>query len=202
MRERWPATTRILLTGYADISSTIAAINRGEVYRYVAKPWDDNDLLLLVRDSLESARLRNENTRLQALTQSQNEQLKGLNASLEDKVVQRTAEIEQINSFLNLANDRLKQNFLVSIKVFSGLMELRGGAMAGHSRRVADLVRKLARRLGRRSQSATGIFSSPRYCTISARSAFPTACSRDRSPKLPATIWRATANTRWRANRR
>ncbi|MBS1228107.1 MAG: response regulator receiver modulated metal dependent phosphohydrolase [Proteobacteria bacterium] len=148
VRERWPATTRILLTGYADISSTIAAINRGEVYRYVAKPWDDNDLLLLVRDSLESARLRNENTRLQALTQSQNEQLKSLNASLEDKVVQRTAEIEQINSFLNLANDRLKQNFLVSIKVFSGLMELRGGVMAGHSRRVADLVRKLARRLG------------------------------------------------------
>lgn len=148
VRARWPATTRILLTGYADVSSTIAAINRGEVYRYVAKPWDDTDLLLLVRDTLESARLRHENTRLQALTLAQNEELKALNAGLENKVAQRTAEIEQINSFLNLANARLKQNFLVSIKVFSGLMELRGGAMAGHSRRVAELVRKLARQLG------------------------------------------------------
>lgn len=148
VRQRWPATTRILLTGYSDVNSTIAAINRGEIYRYVAKPWDDSELLLVIRDALEGARLRRENSRLLALTQAQNDELKDLNASLEDKVVQRTAEIEQINSFLNLANDRLKQNFLVSIKVFSGLMELRGGAMAGHSRRVADLVRKVATRLG------------------------------------------------------
>ena len=148
VRQRWPATTRILLTGYADVNSTIAAINRGEVYRYVAKPWEDNDLMLVVREALEGARLRSENIRLQALTQAQNEELKDLNANLENKVVQRTAEIEQINSFLNMANEQLKHNFLVSIKVFSGLMELRGGVMAGHSRRVADLVRKLARHLG------------------------------------------------------
>lgn len=144
VRKRWPTTIRILLTGYADVTSTIEAINCGEIYRYIAKPWDDNDLLLIVRDALERQRLVNENSRLLSLTQAQNEELKDLNANLEAKVRQRTAEIEQINSFLNLANDRLKQNFLVSIKVFSGLMELRGGAVAGHSRRVADLCRKLA----------------------------------------------------------
>lgn len=158
VRQRWPATTRILLTGYADVSSTIDAINRGEIYRYVSKPWDDNDLTLVVRDALERARLRNENARLLALTQAQNEELKDLNASLEDKVKQRTSEIEQVNSFLNLANDRLKQNFLVSIKVFSGLMELRGGAMAGHSRRVADLVRKLAVRFGLGAKEQQDVF--------------------------------------------
>lgn len=147
VRNRWPATTRILLTGYADVTSTIEAINRGEIFRYISKPWDDNDLTLIVRDALERRRLQNENTRLLALTQAQNDELKDLNANLEHKVRQRTAEIEQINSFLNLANDRLKQNFLVSIKMFSGLMELRGGSMAGHSRRVADLARKLAVRL-------------------------------------------------------
>jgi len=144
VRNRWPKTMRILLTGYADVTSTIEAINRGEIFRYVAKPWDDNDLTLVVRDALERQRLEKENIRLLALTQDQNEELKDLNSNLEDKVKQRTAEIEQINSFLNLANDKLKQNFLVSIKMFSGLMELRGGAMAGHSRRVAELARKLA----------------------------------------------------------
>jgi len=148
VRIRWPGTTRILLTGYADVTSTIEAINRGEIFRYIAKPWDDNDLSLIVRDALEHRRLQNENARLLVLTQAQNDELKDLNANLEDKVRQRTAEIEQINSFLNQANDRLKQNFLVSIKMFSGLMELRGGAMAGHSRRVADLARKLAAHLG------------------------------------------------------
>jgi response regulator RpfG family c-di-GMP phosphodiesterase len=144
VRARWPAVTRILLTGYSDMASTIDAINRGEIYRYIAKPWDDNDLSLLVRDALESSRLRSENARLLALTQAQNEELRDLNAGLEDKVRQRTAEIEQINSFLNLANDKLKQSFLVSIKIFSGLMELRGSVVAGHSRRVGDLARKLA----------------------------------------------------------
>ena len=158
VRMRWPATMRILLTGYADVSSTIDAINRGEIYRYIAKPWDDTDLLLIVRDALERQRLRSENARLLALTQAQNEELKELNASLEDKVKQRTAEIEQINSFLNLANDRLKQNFLVSIKMFSGLMELRGGAMGGHSRRVAELARRLAAKLGIEGKARQDIF--------------------------------------------
>ena len=144
VRQRWPETIRVLLTGYADVSSTINAINRGEIYRYISKPWHEDDLLLIVRDALERQRLVKENERLLQLTRAQNEELKDLNANLENKVRQRTSEIEQINSFLNLANDQLKQNFLVSIKTFTGLMELRGGAIGGHSRRVADLSRKLA----------------------------------------------------------
>jgi response regulator RpfG family c-di-GMP phosphodiesterase len=158
VRLRWPATMRILLTGYADVSSTIDAINRGEIYRYIAKPWDDTDLLLIVRDALDRQRLREENTRLLALTQAQNDELKDLNANLEFKVRQRTTEIEQINSFLNLANNRLKQNFLISIKMFSGLMELRGGAVSGHSRRVAELVRKLSIVLGIEGKARQDLF--------------------------------------------
>ena len=151
VRRRWPATTRILLTGYADVTSTIEAINRGEIYRYVSKPWDDNDLTLVVRDALESARLRNENIRLLALTKAQNEELKEFNLSLEEKVQQRTAELEQ-------ANVKLKQNFIITIKVFSGLMELRGGNMLGHSRRVADLARRLAVRMGVDNKGQQDIF--------------------------------------------
>ena len=158
VRNRWPGTTRILLTGYADVSSTIEAINRGEIYRYIAKPWDDNDLTLIIRDALEHRRLQNENARLLVLTRAQNDELRDLNANLEDKVKQRTAEIEQINSFLNQANEKLKQNFLVSIKMFSGLMELRGGSMAGHSRRVGDLSRKLAAQMGLDAREQQDVF--------------------------------------------
>lgn len=147
VRHQQPDTIRILLTGYADITSTINAINKGEIYRYVAKPWDDNDIVLIVAKALEHARLLHENARLTAITRQQNEELRQLNSSLEAKVRERTAELEQANTFLNLANDKLKQNFLISIKMFSGLMELRGRAVAGHSRRVADHARKLAARL-------------------------------------------------------
>lgn len=140
VRQRWPETVRLLLTGYSDVSSIIEAINRGEIYRYIAKPWDDNDIVLIVRQALERKAMEQETKRLEALTVEQNEQLKSLNASLERRVAERTAE-------LSTANERLKSNFVTSIKIFSTLIEMRGGNLAGHSRRVADLSRKLAQRL-------------------------------------------------------
>jgi response regulator RpfG family c-di-GMP phosphodiesterase len=158
VRASWPRAIRILLTGYADIASTVNAINKGEIYRYVSKPWDDNDIVLMVRDALQSQRLQSENTRLLALTQSQNEELRALNSGLEARVQERTAELEQVNGFLNLANDTLKQSFLVSIKVFSTLIELREGSAGGHARRVADLSRKLAIQLGMDAKTQQDIF--------------------------------------------
>ena len=47
VRQRWPETIRILLTGYADVGSTVAAINEGEIYRYISKPWDDNEIVAI-----------------------------------------------------------------------------------------------------------------------------------------------------------
>lgn len=148
VREHDPDTVRILLTGYADISSTIAAINKGQIYRYIAKPWEDNDIVLTVRHALEQKYLVREKARLEELTQRQNDELKELNASLEEKVKARTEELRQTMGLLEKAHEKLKKSFFTSIRVFSNLMELREGAMGGHSRRVADLARKLAIRLG------------------------------------------------------
>ena len=147
VRTRWPDIVRILLTGYADISSTINAINHGEIYRYIAKPWDDNEIVLTVRDALERKRLENENARLIALTQTQNDELKQLNANLEKTVASRTEEVRQTFAMLESSHKELKRNFMNTVKVFGGLIELRGGKMAGHSRRVADHARALAIRL-------------------------------------------------------
>lgn len=151
VRQRWPQTIRILLTGYADVGSTVAAINEGEIYRYIAKPWDDNEILGIVRDALERNRLESENKRLTALAQAQNEELKTLNASLEHKVAERTAELQQALGFLEQTHAELKKAFLSSVQVFAGLSELRsaqaGSRMAGHGRRVADMARNLALRM-------------------------------------------------------
>jgi response regulator RpfG family c-di-GMP phosphodiesterase len=148
VRSRWPDIVRILLTGYADIASTIAAINRGEIYRYISKPWDDNEIVLTVRDALERKRLEIENTRLDALTKQQNEELKALNASLEQKVTERTAQLRQTLASLEKAHKDLNRSFMISVRVFSGLLELRGGRLSGHSRRVAEHARAVAQRMG------------------------------------------------------
>lgn len=151
VRQRWPDTVRLLLTGYADINSIMGAINRGEIYRYIAKPWDDNDIVLIVQGALRHRRLELEQRRLQNLVQQQNEALKALNADLEIKVDERTAELKS-------ANERLKSNFITSIKVFTSLIQLRDARLAGHSRRVADLARRVVLRLGQDNRAAQETF--------------------------------------------
>jgi len=49
----FPNAVRILVTGYADIEAVIDAINRGQVYRYVAKPWNENDLRVCLLNAAE-----------------------------------------------------------------------------------------------------------------------------------------------------
>jgi signal transduction histidine kinase len=56
----FPHPVRILLTGYADIEAVIDAINKGQVYRYVAKPWDANELAICVENALEKYRREQE----------------------------------------------------------------------------------------------------------------------------------------------
>jgi len=147
----WPDVVRILLTGYADMASTIGAINRGEIFRYVTKPWVDSDMLLTLRQGLERKALEADKRRLEALTQQQNETLRQLNESLEVKVQARTAELQK-------ANERLKNSFLNSIKIFSSLIELRHPALAGHSRRVAAMGRSLALKVGMDAKAAQEVF--------------------------------------------
>ena len=133
----WPGTARLLLTGEADLGSTIEAINRGRLHRYVTKPWNDDELVLTLRQVAEGQQLEADKQALEQLTREQNEELKALNAGLEARVALRTGE-------LAAANDRLKRNYLTSIKAFTALIELRGSAQVGHARQVADLARRIA----------------------------------------------------------
>jgi response regulator RpfG family c-di-GMP phosphodiesterase len=151
VRARRPDSVRMLLTGYSDITSILAAINRGEIYRYITKPWDDNDILLVVRHALERRELERERDALLALTNRQNEQLRALNQGLEAQVAARTAELEK-------SNDKLKKNFLTTIKIFSTMVELRGGNLAGHSRRVAELARTIAVKMGLGARECQEVF--------------------------------------------
>ncbi|MBI5720338.1 MAG: response regulator [Burkholderiales bacterium] len=141
VRQRWPGVARVLLTGHADMGATVAAINRGRILRYLHKPWDQHELLGALTEATERIALEREKTRLEALTRSQNEQLRALNQDLEHRVEARTAE-------LKVANEKVQRSYLKSIKVFSNLLELRGGQTAGHCRRVAEMARDIARKMG------------------------------------------------------
>lgn len=122
---QWPDTIRILLTGYADMATTIKAINEGKIYRYIAKPWDDEDLTITLRQALQYQHTEKERKRLQALTDAQNKELQALNATLEAKVIERTEELRQTADMLDLAYAELKQSYVTTTEVFSSLINQR-----------------------------------------------------------------------------
>jgi DNA-binding NtrC family response regulator len=70
-----PGPIRILLTGYSDINAVVDAINKGEVYRYLTKPWDNDFLKTTLHQAYEVYRLRKENSRLIEELKKANEQL-------------------------------------------------------------------------------------------------------------------------------
>ena len=145
IRQQWPDTMRLLLTGHADMTQTVAAINQGEIYRYIAKPWHDDELLLIVAQALEQQKLKRENARLQQLTAEQNAALREANTTLEQKVAQRTAELSQLVSFLEMTQQELKTSFRTSLQVLANMLDMRFADWVGHSQRVVDVAEQLAR---------------------------------------------------------
>ncbi|MEM6986940.1 MAG: response regulator [Pseudomonadota bacterium] len=137
---QWPDTLRILLTGYSDMESTVAAINEGQIHRYLNKPWDNDELTTAINSALETKRLRDENAALTELTQKQNAELQSFNEELESKVAARTAE-------LAAAHTELRNSYQSAISVFAQLIELREGTNHNHSQIVADTCVQLGKAL-------------------------------------------------------
>ncbi|GAB6043538.1 HD domain-containing phosphohydrolase [Endothiovibrio diazotrophicus] len=160
--ERAPDTIRILLTGYADLSSTIAAVNQGRIYRYLSKPWEDNDLRITVQHALERHRLEQEQRRLTLLIHRRNKELQELNEALEARVQERTAKIRLAAEHLQRTHRRLEESFSASIHILSHLASSREGGQLGaqgsHSRRVAEQAREIGEMLGLNEEQARTVY--------------------------------------------
>jgi DNA-binding NtrC family response regulator len=78
VRDRYPDSMRMMLTGHADMQTAIDAINHGEIYRFLTKPWDDTELKVTLYLAFEQLDLERENRRLLATVRRQNDLLKSL----------------------------------------------------------------------------------------------------------------------------
>ena len=143
-----PDSVRIILTGYADIQAAIGAINKGGAYRYISKPWNDGDLLLVVKDAFDKYKLIKENKFLTKLTMQQNEELKKWSSELEFYVQQHTIELTNQNKELKKLNEKLRKNVPEILSSLSGLIELRNRTMRNHSNNVTLLATAIARSIG------------------------------------------------------
>ncbi|WP_448699358.1 response regulator [Mucilaginibacter sp. AW1-3] len=74
----YPDTIRILLTGFSDVNAVMDAINRGQVYKYLVKPWADEELKMYIQNAMEIYNLRRENRDLAQKLDQANKQLEAL----------------------------------------------------------------------------------------------------------------------------
>jgi response regulator RpfG family c-di-GMP phosphodiesterase len=102
VRETYPDTIRILLTGYTEIDSIKASVNEGHVYKFLLKPWNDDDLKQEIRKALERYDLLEANQALHLMVAAKNKELEKINKDLETIIKQRTRELELQNQALEL----------------------------------------------------------------------------------------------------
>jgi response regulator RpfG family c-di-GMP phosphodiesterase len=139
-REIQPNAIRILITAVLSLDTVIDAINKGEIYRFVVKPWLREELLVTVKNAVQRYELIRQNTRLQAATQAMNQQLVDLNRSLEQQVKL----VAQQNDKLADMNHALEQNLLRSMELCLRTMQTYYPTLGNQARRVAQLCRSMA----------------------------------------------------------
>lgn len=97
IKYKYPDAIKLILTGYSDIEAVKDAINKGQVFRYVTKPWDPYEIENIIKEAFDKSDLIIQNRELL-------ESLKEANENLENKVKERTKELEKLNSKLSELN--------------------------------------------------------------------------------------------------
>lgn len=109
---QWPDTVRMVLSGYADASAIVSAINEGHIYKFVPKPWNDDDLKVTVSNAIERYFLFKINQGLTSELRTKNEALAGLNVELKKLLDEKSANLEFRSKVLTI-----HQNLLDSMPV-------------------------------------------------------------------------------------
>ena len=135
-----PDATRILITAVLSLDTVIEAINKGEIYRFVVKPWIREELLATVRNAIQRHDLIVRNTVLQATTLAMNDQLVSLNKRLESRV---SAEADQ-RQRLSEMNQALQLNLHHSVQLCLKVLQSFYPTLGTQARRVLGLCRAMA----------------------------------------------------------
>lgn len=110
--QQWPNTVRMVLSGYADTSAIVEAVNEGQIYKFIPKPWNDAEVKDAVSKALERYFIKKKNIQLTKELEIKNRELREINNNLERLVAERTADLVMQNRILACS-----QNILDSLPV-------------------------------------------------------------------------------------
>ena len=139
-RELRPSTSRMLITGVLSLDTMIDAINRGEIFRFIAKPWLRAELLATVKNGINRFELHEANHRLHTESVRLNEKLSAANAELHAKLQELVDQKKSLDS----ANGALKTNFEQSLELCYRVTNTFYPLIGQHTKAVVEICRRMA----------------------------------------------------------
>ncbi len=109
VRQHSPRTIRLMMTGFAELEEAVDAINKGQVFRYLFKPWRHEELLDVLRGAAHTYQLERSHAQLLEELKQLNEKLREMNAQLEKRVAERTRALEEAYLELEQKNKMLEK---------------------------------------------------------------------------------------------
>ena len=131
-----PHASRILITAVLSLPTIVDAINKGEIFRFVAKPWLREELIATVRNAVQRHELVTHNTVLQAETQRLNNQLTETNAVLAAQV----SDLEKQRQRLDAANQELAANYEHSLELCRRILTTYDPILGGQAKALVEFA--------------------------------------------------------------
>ncbi len=135
-----PYASRILVTAVLALPTIVDAINKGEIFRFVAKPWLREELIATVRNAVQRHDLVTHNEALQAETQSLNNKLTEANAALAKQV----DDLQRNQQRLDKANRELAESYEHSLELCRRILTTYDPILGGQAKALVEFANRMA----------------------------------------------------------
>src|SRR5690606_20117136 len=136
-----PLATRILVTAVLSLPTIVEAINRGEIYGFIAKPWLREELIATMRNAVNRYELLKEDGKRRSDNARRNQELKMANTALAEQV----RELEGQRASLDHLNQQLASSYERSLELCSRILATYDPFLAGQTRSLVEIVRQLVK---------------------------------------------------------
>jgi response regulator RpfG family c-di-GMP phosphodiesterase len=161
-RKTHPNASRILITAVLALPTIVEAINKGEIFRFVAKPWLREELLATVRNAIQRHDLIVRNEMLQARSQQLNAQLTVANSQLEEQVKVLQTERQK----LDLANSELSGRYESSLELCRRILTAYDPILGGQAKTLVEFANKMGESEHFSETEATALHAAAWLCDL------------------------------------